>query len=535
MLSEEIKRLIPDYLEHCKTVNGRYKLISQLGEGRYGKVYLAFDLEVERLVALKRLKNHNLKGTLPSFCAEITSLIRISSFPQSISATKILDFSLNGINSDGKPIAYYIMEFVEMGELFVLLEEADHISENLACFFFCQLCESLAALHELSLLHLDLKPENVLVNQFGELVLCDFGNSAFLGSRAPKKPRRNPTQTTLLRCDSDGLEGSKGLQSRPELKGRLKFPELDKELPRLVKDNSNDLLRFLRKAKFLGSPEYSAPELEELETLQLRSQTDLKNTLEGFDVPDLTKLDVFSLGVLLFVIVMKSLPFGKASLLDAYYKRFVQSKEAFWKIFSKTRSVSVEFREIVEGMLEYSNKGRSRISNLRQHAWVLRNFADGMSSDQRKKSMAEAIRKSSSDAMGVVGKHIGSASKTSKPSSPNGSQRETYPPLPTELHTEIQRLLGARSKQILKHVEDQLERKAHRAKAGVRSSRQYSKEAFIALKEFSEKNRLKISKLSRILEGAASQHSLESLLYSGSDDAQSSMLTDPGRINSGKF
>lgn len=56
MFTDEILKISSEFFLHCKSVDQRYKVISKLGEGRFGKVYLCFDDWNSCLVALKCLK-----------------------------------------------------------------------------------------------------------------------------------------------------------------------------------------------------------------------------------------------------------------------------------------------------------------------------------------------------------------------------------------------------------------------------------------------------------------------------------------------
>lgn len=130
--------------------------------------------------------------------------------------------------------------------------------------------------------------------------------------------------------------------------------------------NQESMKVFLRQYRFAGTNEYTAPELFELGALKSSLGVD---KLFGKNI-DISKFDVFSLGVSLFLIVVKSLPFGKADLLDSYYRKFVENKDQYWKIFSKLRYVSKDFKNLVNGMFELSNDSRLDFSGLMTHKWT---------------------------------------------------------------------------------------------------------------------------------------------------------------------
>ena len=64
-----------------------------------------------------------------------------------------------------------------------------------------------------------------------------------------------------------------------------------------------------------------------------------------------SKVDFFSLGIILFLLVLKSLPFNKADLSDKYYQKFLTDKNFFWNIFKNIRTVSDDFKSFIEGLL----------------------------------------------------------------------------------------------------------------------------------------------------------------------------------------
>lgn len=366
MLVQEIKRIIPDYLPHCKTIDGRYKRLTRLGEGRYGKVHLCLDLHLDSLVAVKTLVAGAGQATLRSFMNEVATLARISAFNAGLKTPRVLDFNFAGTDDLGEPSVYYVMEFIEMGELFAVLDQETMISERLACFFFRQLVDALISLHAHNLVHLDLKPENVLVDANGNLYLCDFGSAAFIfreegakkgGFELPLKGDGHP-----LGGQIPPLTPSKSSQSVPlHGHGTGDFPrpvqadqgqakrkkQSQKRAVKLTREqfkgafsgfSSREFRCFLRNTRFTVTPEYAAPEIADFAGLQERLGKS-KSALPEGEVPNPSKLDVFSLGVLLFFMVLKSIPFGAASLHDEYYKRLVTNRETFWKIFEKIRSV----------------------------------------------------------------------------------------------------------------------------------------------------------------------------------------------------
>ena len=56
MFQEEILKICSEFFPFCKRIDSRYRIITKLGEGRFGKVFLSFDEQESSLIALKVLK-----------------------------------------------------------------------------------------------------------------------------------------------------------------------------------------------------------------------------------------------------------------------------------------------------------------------------------------------------------------------------------------------------------------------------------------------------------------------------------------------
>ena len=321
MLVDKIKAISARYRDYFELLDDRYQLICKLGEGRYGKVYLALDLKDEILVAIKLLKELSSKAQLVSFLHEIKHLIYLldcAKCDKNLRVTRILAFSFSGQINNSRPAVYYVMEFIELGEFYGAIDSGFEFSEKLACFFLKQLLNSLRKLHSFHFYHFDMKPENLLLDSRGRLFLCDFGCSLY--AKRPKTVNWS-------------------------------------------------------KVKFRGSPEYAAPEVYELE-LAVQTCKNQKELYTRISEYNLEKLDTFSFGVLAFVTVIKSLPFTRATIGDPFYRKFVECREEFWQIFSKYKSCSKSFKELVNMLLEPSNTERADVVKTEEQHWFLNHDID---------------------------------------------------------------------------------------------------------------------------------------------------------------
>ncbi len=146
---------------------GRYRIISQLGEGGMGIVYKAHDIELDDVVALKMLR--------PGLLVDAEQLDRLKSeikLARRITHPNVLrTFDFGDV--DGRP--YISMEYVRGLTLRYLLSEAKRVPYSAALRIARQLAAGLAAAHEVGVLHRDIKPENLILEANGNAKLMDFG------------------------------------------------------------------------------------------------------------------------------------------------------------------------------------------------------------------------------------------------------------------------------------------------------------------------------------------------------------------------
>jgi eukaryotic-like serine/threonine-protein kinase len=149
---------------------GRYKVVSLLGRGGMGEVYLAEDSRLERQVALK---------VLSAVCTQDTD--RVRRFEREAKAASALNHpNILTIHEIGETAAtdggahYIVSEFVA-GETLRALIERGRLGLHEATAIAEQVAGALAAAHEAGIIHRDIKPENVMVRPDGLVKVLDFG------------------------------------------------------------------------------------------------------------------------------------------------------------------------------------------------------------------------------------------------------------------------------------------------------------------------------------------------------------------------
>ena len=147
-------------------LGARYEILKLLGEGGMGAVYKARDLELDRLVALKVIR--------PELAGNPSILQRFKQ--ELILARKITHRNVIRIYDLGvaERTRFITMEFIEGRDLASLLEERKYTPEE-AVKILGQVCAALEAAHAEGVVHRDLKPQNIMIEDAGRVVVMDFG------------------------------------------------------------------------------------------------------------------------------------------------------------------------------------------------------------------------------------------------------------------------------------------------------------------------------------------------------------------------
>jgi eukaryotic-like serine/threonine-protein kinase len=150
-----------------QTLDGRYRLDAPLGSGGMATVYRAWDLRLDRAVAVKIL-SPNLAAD-PSFVARFRQEARTMARVHHPSIVTVHDVN----ESDG--LLYIVMELIEGESLADRLHREHVLSPEALAPILSSVASGLAVLHGLGLVHRDVKPHNILLPTTGPAKLADFG------------------------------------------------------------------------------------------------------------------------------------------------------------------------------------------------------------------------------------------------------------------------------------------------------------------------------------------------------------------------
>ena len=281
LLSDDIKNQENTMSIYDNINNYKFDFDIKLGEGRFGKVRLAYHKLTKVKVAIKVIDKNQIK--LKEDRQRIDSEILILKQLHHYHIAKLYSIIEN------EERIYLIQEYVQGNDLtfFIKQKEKQMIKEQKICKYFRQIISAIEYIHKLGIAHRDLKPENILINKDNDIKLIDFGLSKFF------------------------------------LKGELlKTP--------------------------CGSPFYAAPEMVK------------GNKYNGINT------DIWSLGIVLYLMLFQELPFMDADI-SRLYKKILEGNYNIPE--DKLNIVSKEAIDLVKKILEINPKKRIKISEIKNHLW----------------------------------------------------------------------------------------------------------------------------------------------------------------------
>ena len=149
-------------------VLGKYKILSPLGSGGFGTVYLAKDTWIDKQVAIKVPHRQNL---------DFGELLREPRLLASVNHPNIVAIT-TAEKQDG--VFFIVMEYVQGDTLENIILREGLLDLTRVLDLTCQICNAVEHAHKQGVLHRDLRPANVLVSETGLAKVADFGTSRFL-------------------------------------------------------------------------------------------------------------------------------------------------------------------------------------------------------------------------------------------------------------------------------------------------------------------------------------------------------------------
>ncbi|HOD48585.1 MAG TPA: protein kinase [Candidatus Hydrogenedentes bacterium] len=288
-------------MEPIEEIPGRYTKTSEYGRGGMGRILLAHDLKMGRDVALKELlPTSETSMILPEktpvryMAAVAARFLQEGRVTAGLEHPSIVPVYEIGRRPNGN--LYYTMKLVRGRSLARALRACSTLDERLALLpHFVDLCEAVAYAHSRGVLHRDIKPSNIMIGEFGETVVLDWGLA---------KVKSQP---------EDPLE-----QQIRDMPQRL----AGKETP----------LPETKAGQAMGTPEYMPPE-------------QAQGLVEQID----ERSDLYSLGVVLYELLTGTTPFRADTASETMRRVILQEVPP---VLEKERDAPPELVSICEKALQ---------------------------------------------------------------------------------------------------------------------------------------------------------------------------------------
>lgn len=147
-------------------IGDNFRVLEPLGQGGMGLVYLAEDLSLERKVAIKFLQSDGVGAS------QMDAVLGEARIIAKLNHPNIVPIYCVGMHVD-RP--FIVMEAVQGRSLRRFLNERGPLSPQKAASLAVSVCAALQACHDLNIAHLDLKPENLMVDESETIKVLDFG------------------------------------------------------------------------------------------------------------------------------------------------------------------------------------------------------------------------------------------------------------------------------------------------------------------------------------------------------------------------
>ncbi len=270
----------------------RYRLDGEIARGGMGAILEVFDEDLRRKLAMKVVLESEREPS-PEDSSKPTRLAR---FLEEAQITGQLDHPgivpVHELGVDARGQAYFTMRLVRGRDLAHIFELADRAAEGWTLArtvnVLLKVCEAMAYAHSKGVVHRDLKPANVMVGQFGEVYVMDWGLARVRSDEAPRERSKDSDERTKVATDrresSSGDSGSTLLTLDGEVLGTPSYMPPEQARGRLEEiDERSDiyavgamLYRLLAQRAPYDEPGQKRTAVEVLEALRAGPPTALE-------------------------------------------------------------------------------------------------------------------------------------------------------------------------------------------------------------------------------------------------------------------
>lgn len=154
-------------IQRGQVFDNQYEIVREIGSGGVGVVYLAYHLRLQKYVVLKKIKSNFVGNVNTRAEVDMLKNLHHAYLPQ------VYDY-LN-VNNE----IYTVIDYIEGHDLSWYISNGYRFSEEELRKWFTQMCEVLSYLHNQNpkVIHSDIKPANIIINEKGNAILIDFNIS----------------------------------------------------------------------------------------------------------------------------------------------------------------------------------------------------------------------------------------------------------------------------------------------------------------------------------------------------------------------
>ncbi|CAH8833928.1 unnamed protein product [Trichobilharzia szidati] len=199
-------------IEKCWISKSEFETIRLIGSGAFGDVSVVRWKNDGKTYALKSLHKYDMLKRSDRACFQEERDVMVKAMVNNSPWIAKLHHTFQD-----EKFLYFLMDFYNGGDMLTMLSKFDDkIPENIAQFYVAEMVLAINALHQLGYVHRDIKPDNVLLQSSGHIVLADFGSCLKLGENGLVKNNTavgtpDYISPEILRASEDG-HGTYGVE-----------------------------------------------------------------------------------------------------------------------------------------------------------------------------------------------------------------------------------------------------------------------------------------------------------------------------------